>query len=411
MYEKIFEEEREEVLLGSNGKEYEDATVIINSALSLTTDLSIESCNVLFDISSGASITSKGNCIKIIDSCVVFDGESQDVINSFVDCKIVFEDCKFSQINAKHKKAEFNIFFKATMGRVEINNCEFEHMIGRIFQSDGTDLYIEKIKVSNISGEFYESVQHEEEYPSVVIKDSEFKNINFPVDVDYSSTKKVELSFGAKSEGPAVFDIKDAVRAEISNLSFSDIDIMCISNQAYVGGNRKYCEIKKCSFKKCRHNKKKPRNQYEYTWEQPLDFCINANYGVCHISDCKIVESRGVHIFPQYADASIRKCSFEKCQAEDTSRFGILDILTETDKDNPLIVEDCTFKKCKVICDGSSADHGIIYITGGMAQRAQTESVHLKNVIFEECESDYEVCGKEKMDGFFGGTVTYYKIL
>ena len=84
-----FEETREEELVKDLLPENEDKTLVIESVIKTSGKISIEDCNVVFDLQKGASL--EGNKIKFVDSEILFIGSSNKPVIQIEDGDIEFE--------------------------------------------------------------------------------------------------------------------------------------------------------------------------------------------------------------------------------------------------------------------------------------------------------------------------------
>lgn len=391
----VFSIDKVEKVMDSNGGEYEDSTVIVNKTVDLSEDTVMECCNVYIDALANGMITGSGKTIRFIDSEIVINGALSECLMKYDNCRVVFEDCRISQINCDNVSSIVNIC-ETSLGILDIINCSFMGMKGRVFQAVGTNVFMDNVDVKCLEGEFCEVEPKEEDnykYASISVKGSRFSNIRFPKSISNQNLNRIKMEYGSF---PSVFFVNEVVKAEFFDCQFKDIRIAGIRSE--IIGDTRNCEVARCTFKKCLG-----KDNY---------FCIDSKYGGCDISDCIFESSRGVHIFPQYSKTSIKDCLFNRCKVDSKfGHIGILDILTNTDKENHMLVENCEFRECVVDTESDEANYGIIYITGGYVESHQKESIFIKNCSFNDCECDREICGKEKKDGFWGGTVTFYKIV
>ena len=97
-------------------------------------------------------------------------------------------------------------------------------------------------------------------------------------------------------------------------------------------------------------------------------------------------------------------CTFDGCDLKsDFGRTGVLYILDEVDE--PIIhVRNCKFSNCKVI----GSDTAMIYITAGVPEKKQANTVIIEKCKYVKCKSEQDIRGTEKQDGFFGKTIKMY---
>ena len=395
-----FEETREEELVKDLLPENEDKTLVIESVIKTSGKISIEDCNVVFDLQKGASL--EGNKIKFVDSEILFIGSSNKPVIQIEDGDIEFEGCKIVHENPENEVLT-NFVRGSGNGRIDVSDCQFYNIQGRFIQSVGTSVYIEKCNIENYVGEFCEVINKGDIKPSVKVTDSSFKKISFLKDFvpswsdEYKETGKLPLDYDHDRRSPYIIDVTESIANSFSNNTFENCDIGCIR----VKSKRGKTTIKGCNFKK---SPTKVQNLEDEKFE-----AMNI-YARCEmdVENCKFVQSRGIYCHAQYSKLLIKKCIFDRCKAKNKFRSGIIYIMNEVDE-QCINIEECEFKKCQIEGKYSESETGIIYIVAGVPERSQEGSVIIKKCTYNDCKADKRIWGKEKQDGFFGKTITFYR--
>lgn len=372
-----FQETREEVIVTMIEGEYEEKTLVIESSVK-GKDIVFEDCNIIFDLSKGAAIS--GNKIRLVDCEILFIGSNEEPVIKAEKSNIEIEGCTFIQQKAKKDVMNTYIYSEGE-SRVDLSDSVFSGLQGTFIISEGSSVYIENCEVNGYIGKFCEVTYYKSTTPSVKVTNSKFKKFK-------------RMAGGYGNEG-YIFDVNEFIKCTFDNLEFNSCDMGCIKVEGQ--GD---CTINGCTFKKCPSKASGLNLGYE-----PFNI-----YAYCETSvlSCKFIQSRGVYFHPQYKRLLVKKCVFDRCSTEESFRDGILHIMNEVDE-QCINIENCKFKKCVVNGQFDESETGIIYIVAGVPEKCQEGSVLIKKCSFDDCEADEDIWGKERQDGFFGKTITFYR--
>ena len=200
---------------------------------------------------------------------------------------------------------------------MEIDSCVFTNIQGRVIQTQGTSVYVENTRISELKGEFccaacLELVNGEEILPTVEMQHCIFENCVYSTDVKYKDkihTSRWNYSYEHKGENdPEIIVCEDALSAEFNDMTFTNCNIRCIRVDAWRFSP--VCKVRKCQF----------RNDY-----QDLQFDEYDHYpytlmfhGVdLLVEECIFDHIDGVYTHCQYSPATISNCRFIACGSKE----------------------------------------------------------------------------------------------
>lgn len=398
----MFDEEKDLISASDITSENEDIEVNIEELITLNEDTVFEDCNILFDLTKGGRIKVNKKKLKVIDSTVVFKGYCKECVMEIVDGEVLFDGCKFSQIDSLNKYNRYISMSKS--GCIDISSTSITDLQGVFVQSVGANVFFDDCEVKELSGILCEATKvdnYKIKAPSAKFKKITFEKCSFPKKISWDR----EISVIPDSWGtiaPSLIYTFELINTVVEACKFIKCKERCIniSNTDLPNPST----IKDCEFIDCSH---KVEDSYDSMYRDKEAYSVYLRKTEVTMSNCKFSKSWGVYSHSQCSSANFDKCIFLNCIGYSSfEKYGILSIFNEVNK--PCInVTNCEFDKCKTNEMGTNS--GLITISAGEPEKKQAETVIISKCKYKNCKSDHNISGTEKQSGFFGKTIVLYK--